>query len=539
LAGGSGGQIKYSTIEGNTSFGDGGGIRVDHSEGCALVVTSNLDIRGTTISANRALGDGGGIFWSGERGIVARESTITGNSAARGGGIYNKFCNDYFKLEHITVALNTASLQGGGLVLDRSIGGSSVELNNSLFAKNTIGGSPLPSQSGADLFGPSYTAGGNALVGTREGWSCFDPGSGPCEDTLVPSPGNVLDPKIGALGNFGGLTRVHPLLTGSPAIDGIHCPDSSCSNPSGFPMDQRMFPRSIFQPTANDYLPREGNGAPEPGRDLGSFELQCSAELVTNPQFEVSTSGWVGSFGTTIALSEGLGQNSFHALRVINRNLGTWQGPNYSLLGIAQPGNTLQVSGWVKVEGDQSEPVRLTRRAQCAGAQPTFQTVASGIATDEQFVFLGGTATVPSCTLTDLAIYFEGPQVGLNMQVDEVSVFRSGAPCESIPTQLPLAASLPIASDWGTGFCADLKIGNPNSAPTTNWSAAFNLNGATITQIWNLSSSASSGQITVTPQAAWSRVIPALGVSNSLGFCANRAPNSGALPSAPTVTGSF
>jgi hypothetical protein len=300
-----------------------------------------------------------------------------------------------------------------------------------------------------------------------------------------------------------------------------------------------MFPRSIFQPALNDYLPNEGNGAAPVGRDAGAFELQCPAELVSNPQFEVGTSGWVGSAGTTIARTSTTGHVSVHSLRVTNRNSGTFQGPNYSLLGVAQPGNTLLASGWVRIEGDPSEPVRLTRRAQCAGGQPQFQTVASGTATNTDWVFLTGTASVPNCTLTDLAVYFEGPRTGVNLLVDEVSVFRSGGSCESVPTTRPLAPSLPITSDSGTSFCADLKLGNPNTVPTTNWSAVVNLNGATISQLTNLSASASSGQVTLTPQFASARVIPAMGVTNSLRLCANRAPNSGALPSAPTATGSF
>ncbi len=75
--------------------------------------------------------------------------------------------------------------------------------------------------------------------------------------------------------------------------------------------------------------------------------------------------------------------------------------------------------------------------------------------------------------------------------------------------------------------------------PTTNWSAAFNLNGTTIYDKWNINTSASSGSITVTPFAGW-RVIAPGASTNSLGFCANRpAGNTTALPTGLVVTGTF
>jgi cellulase/cellobiase CelA1 len=197
------------------------------------------------------------------------------------------------------------------------------------------------------------------------------------------------------------------------------------------------------------------------------------------------------------------------------------------------------VSGWVQITNSASEPVLLTRRAVCSGGSPTYQTVASGTATNSGWVFLTGTASIPNCTLTELTVYFEGPRTGVILYVDEVSIVRPGGPCETISAQPPLAASLPVSTDWGTGFCVDVQVANQNPVATKNWSAIFNLNGATIYNIWNLTTTATTGQVTVAPTADWSRVIPAEGTSHSLGFCANRPAAGASLPSAPTPAGTF
>lgn len=106
-------------------------------------------------------------------------------------------------------------------------------------------------------------------------------------------------------------------------------------------------------------------------------------QLVSNQGFETNTNGWVGSAGTTISSSTAVpAHGGSRSLSVTNRNSGPWQGAIYGLLGLATPGEILQASGWVRVAGDSSEPVRLTRAATCSGASTVYETVAAGTATD-------------------------------------------------------------------------------------------------------------------------------------------------------------
>jgi hypothetical protein len=69
--------------------------------------------------------------------------------------------------------------------------------------------------------------------------------------------------------------------------------------------------------------------------------------------------------------------------------------------------------------------------------------------------------------------------------------------------------------------------------------ASVNLNGATITSRQGLNSTGTTGTVTLTPSAAGNRVIPAFGMTVSLGFCANRPSANQSFPRAPVVSGTF
>ena len=71
---------------------------------------------------------------------------------------------------------------------------------------------------------------------------------------------NNIDPKLGTLGNYGGLTQTVPLLSGSPAIDAGN--PSGCTDGQGnlLKTDQRGMPR----PNKEDIG----------GCDMGAYESQ-------------------------------------------------------------------------------------------------------------------------------------------------------------------------------------------------------------------------------------------------------------------------
>lgn len=265
----------------------------------------------------------------------------------------------------------------------------------------------------------------------------------------------------------------------------------------------------------------------------------CSAdtqELVTNRGFESGTSGW-SALGSTLSASTAQAYSGSSSLRSSNRSQ-TWNGAEYTLLGLAEPGETLSASAWVRIEGDQNEPVMLTLRATCTGEPTVYTHIAQRTATDATWIKLSGTVDVPDCQLTELVAYVEGPQPGVTIFVDDVSIGPSVLTCAGGTTG-DLYGDYIVPSDWGTGYCLEMVIHNPTAEATSSWFATVDLNGATIDSYWNLNISGSSGTVTMTSAQGWGQEIAAGGNTYSLGFCANRPPGNTSLPEAPVVTATF
>jgi hypothetical protein len=116
------------------------------------------------------------------------------------------------------------------------------------------------------------------------------------------------------------------------------------------------------------------------------------------------------------------------------------------------------------------------------------------------------------------------------------------APSSGIATSTSglLQASLQITSDFGSGYCATLRVINNAPVQASSWSVDVNINAATTFTTWNGNFSSATGLSTITPSIASNQTIPAFGSDNSIGFCANRmVPSSGALPSVVSSTGTF
>jgi CSLREA domain-containing protein len=196
--------ITSSTISDNEAYTSGGGIW--GSPGPAV-----LQIEKSTISGNHAQG-GGGIFNVAQMNLV--NSTISGNDADEGGGIenYNTFGTALLHLTNCTVSDNVA---GGGSDGIWNNDGGVLEVENTIFAN---------SPAGANCLGPITSHGYNL---DSDG-TCGLSGAG----DLTGSP------QLGPLQDNGGPTQTHALLEGSPAID-------AGDNGSCPPTDQRDVSRPV------------------------------------------------------------------------------------------------------------------------------------------------------------------------------------------------------------------------------------------------------------------------------------------------------
>jgi predicted outer membrane repeat protein len=217
-------EIIDSTFTGNTASGDGGGAYI-HTDEEALVISGStfagntagdygggfmtrhvydVQVDTTTVSGNTAANNGGGAHFHAhsDTALSVTSSTFSGNTSGEyGGGIF-VYDFGYADISHTTVAGNEAA-EGGGIWLD-SINNEST-LSHVLVGDNTAPASPD--------FGTldTVTLIANSLVEV-------DPDPGSIDD----QGGNVFgeDAALAPLADNGGPNMTRALGATSPALDG-------------------------------------------------------------------------------------------------------------------------------------------------------------------------------------------------------------------------------------------------------------------------------------------------------------------------------
>lgn len=232
---GPGGYFEISRLALTNGLGNNGGaIRVEGG---------NTIISECTIYGNTATNRGGGIYMAGGY-LTILNSTISSNRSAQdAGGI---LCTGgTTKLSFVTITGNTADYngtflgEGGGLLRENT---AVVLIRNTLIANNYDGESK-PDCSSFGGSGYITTFGGN-LIGINAGCSTVFPyGNTNVNNDIAGSSVSPVDPRLGAIGDNGGPTSTHSLLTNSPAIDAI--PSDGCKDVDGNEIynDQRIFRR--------------------------------------------------------------------------------------------------------------------------------------------------------------------------------------------------------------------------------------------------------------------------------------------------------
>ena len=257
--------VNASTfVENRAAFADGGAIHnrgalvVRNSEfrenvggffGAAIHNASDALIVSSTFTGNSALAST--IFSAGTATLA--NVTVSANYTESNGAVENR---GTMVITHSTVANNTAVNSAPGVFNGDY---ATLHLSNSIIAgsrQQDYGvGKPAP-----DCHGTLTTAGANIVQDQR---FCVFVG---------PTPLSV-DPGLAALGNYGGPTQTHGLLSGSPAIDVGD--DAICAAVPVSGKDQR--------------------GAVRPAGahcDLGSFEGTLAVTPIPNGSFEAGDSGW-------------------------------------------------------------------------------------------------------------------------------------------------------------------------------------------------------------------------------------------------------
>jgi hypothetical protein len=236
--------IRRSTISDNHGKNTGGGI--SHSGG-ALEITDSAIINNTLVpTPPTPVIQGGGLVASSTSSILIKNSTfsgnnVTGNATRVGGGMV---LGSAATLINVTISDNAADL-GGGIRVNAPAG--SVVMHNTIVAGNFNSARTAAS----DIFGNNLAATSSYnLVGTG--------GSGGLDPDLQ-NQLNVLNPGLAPLGDYGGPTKTHALLSFSTAIDRGR---NDVAEAYDLDCDQRGFARRVDWPFA-----------PGGSVDIGALEL--------------------------------------------------------------------------------------------------------------------------------------------------------------------------------------------------------------------------------------------------------------------------
>ena len=201
------------SFNGNAATGSGGGLYSLSSDGLTA-----MDV---TFNGNSA--DKGGGMFNEYTGPIVMRATFSGNAAANGGGMYNS--GSYPSIINATFSGNSASNSGGGMYNSFESSSSLMNVTLSGNSAGTSGGGIYNSQSGPDisesiLWGNTAPS-GPQIFNLASAPLIFDsviqdgcPAGSACETAPI-----TADPKLGTLGDYGGLTQTIPLLEGSSAID--------------------------------------------------------------------------------------------------------------------------------------------------------------------------------------------------------------------------------------------------------------------------------------------------------------------------------
>ena len=213
-------RVYNSLVDGNRNPNNGGGVSCKGS-GASLIVEHSSIVNNVSDQA------GGGIFYgSGWNNQRIANSTVSGNSAQTGGGVYVHFlpCTDtYVYVNNTTIANNLASGPGGGIFLEGNVDVDS-GANSSCFTQDVNIFSSIVSNNrspasdevniNADWRGARYGCGGSSLVYVAPGKPT------PSSLDATQCRFDVQDAMLGPLMGMGGTGNlpVHPLLSQSPAL---------------------------------------------------------------------------------------------------------------------------------------------------------------------------------------------------------------------------------------------------------------------------------------------------------------------------------
>lgn len=208
--------------------------------------------------------------------------------------------------------------------------------------------------------------------------------------------------------------------------------------------------------------------------------LWGAVNLLTNPGFEEGTTGWQGRNCSISAAA--LARSGTQSGLAYNRTA-AWQGIKQSILGKVVHGQTVTISGWVRLDNAASDTIKLTVE-QRDGAGTKYIGISQKTGSNSQWTQLTGQFTLAvTGSLTYLDIYFEGPAAGISFYVDDAEVL--GPDSSTASSRIDISDRHQIIEGFGAAgaWYEGLLVNHPQK--NTLYDLMFNQLGLEIYRIRN------------------------------------------------------
>ncbi len=147
----------------------------------------------------------------------------------------------------------------------------------------------------------------------------------------------------------------------------------------------------------------------------------AASEVIVNGSFEGDAAGWSPLGAVVPSIETVTPVDGCCHVRISNRNA-FWNGIGQELLGRLIPGRSYRVSLWGRIDGSPRDELKVTlRRTDAEGNR--YSTLAYGTARDDRWTLFEGAFThEDDRSLSSLFFYVEGPQAGVDLIIDAVSL---------------------------------------------------------------------------------------------------------------------
>ncbi len=155
---------------------------------------------------------------------------------------------------------------------------------------------------------------------------------------------------------------------------------------------------------------------------LLSIPLYGDTNILDNPGFESGTTGWSARGGGSISTVTSPVHSGSYSGRAYGRTA-TWHGIQQNMMGKMVEGATYTVSGWVRTNNSASSTIHISFQ-QTDGNGTNYSWAANGTASNSGWTQISGSFTLNvTGTLTELLVYAEGPDSGIDIYLDDAVVY--------------------------------------------------------------------------------------------------------------------